>query len=250
MGTGGTLLHAIKAAGLRLCLGLAAIACPLLAFRGIVVKRTHLGAFEVLYTGDDLVIRKGDEEWHVRMHDLPVRRIDCEQQVRCSDSSLGGCYGLCIRGADTLAVDEANGIAYFAVATGISQNKPWIIFGYGLNTQRTFRLTNEWGGGFGPAIVSPEGRYLAYVFYPHTPAVCPTKSWLGVVDTKERRSTIAVTAQSAADALNVTALRWGPRLNIDYEEEILPADQCNDAESRLKVRRVAGTIDVRQLTFK
>lgn len=250
MGTSGTLFHTIKAISLRLCLGLTAIACPLLAFQGVVVKRTQLGAFEVLYAGDDLVIRKGDQEWHIRMQDLPVRRGDCEQQVRCADSSLGGCYGLCIWGVDTLTIDEASGTAYFAVATGIAQNKPWIIFGYGLKTQRTFRLTNEWGGGFGPAIVSPEGRYLAYVFYPHTPVVCPTKSWLGVVDTQERRSAIAATAQSAADASNVTALHWGPRLNIDYEEEILPADQCNDAESRLKVRRVSGTIDVQQLSFK
>jgi hypothetical protein len=157
---------------------------------------------------------------------------------------------LCIWGADALAIDEAHGIAYFAVATGIAQNKPWIIFGYRLYTHRAFRLTNEWGGGFGPAIVSPESRYLAYVFYPHTPVVCPTKSWLGVVDTQERRSAIAATVRSAADASNVTALHWGPRLKIDYEEEILPADQCNDAESRLKARRVTGTIDVRQLTFK
>jgi hypothetical protein len=149
-----------------------------------------------------------------------------------------------------LTIDEARQIAYFAVATGIGQNKPWIIFGCRLKSLRPFRLTDEYGAAPGSAAVSPDGRYLAYVFYPHTPVVCPEVSWLGVIDLQGRRSA-GVQASAREDVSEtVTGFRWSTPRTIDMDKQTVATNNCSTAEPRPKPQRETITIDARRLRFK
>jgi hypothetical protein len=231
----------------RLCLGLLAIASVAPSYQGSASDR-KIGDFETFYSSGTLSFTKGSQEWDVHLQDLPIRQTDCEQQ--CSDVTLPGCAGACFWGVSMLTIDEPRQIAYFAVATGIGQNKPWIFFGYSLKMRRLFRLTNEYGAAPGSAAVSPKGRYLAYVFYPHTPVVCPDISWLGVIDLQERRSTSVKMSEQDDVSGTVTSFRWSTPSTIDFDKQTVALNNCSTAEPRPTPQRETITIDVRQLRFK
>jgi hypothetical protein len=147
----------------------------------------QFGAFDVRYDSGQIQIAEAGsaETWTVEAADLPIKLIDCENRMPCPP---GYCVGVCVSNVQPFAMDSQRRALYFSASMGIAQNTPHIIFRYSLRTRRVTRLTNEWGGGFGVGAVSPSGRYLAYVMYPHNGVVCPARSWLGVVDMQTYRS--------------------------------------------------------------
>ncbi len=204
-----------------------------------------VGPLLVSNRAGEIVMKKGQQEWTISLAKLPVRRVDCADPC----GTLGGCYEPCIWGGYVFAFDEQRQNVYFAVPTGISQNRPWIMFRYGLRTKTITRLTNEYGGGFRIAgAVSPSGRYLAYVFGPHIAAVCAPQSYVGVVDMQERRFARAGTLRAAtAEAIEVTEVKWSSPSVIEYEADVVSSELCGTPSPSTQRK---GIVNLEALKFE
>ena len=159
---------------------LAALSCLTIAFTSLTNADTRvvkvMGSARVVINSDGLAISVGGHEYRAATPQLPLEPRDCPQAVPGKE---------CVRLWDGIAWDEAREVLYLAAATDIGQNKPWMIFSYDLRSATITRIGDEEGGGFAGGMMSPSGRYPAYIGYDGC-GVCCTTSRLVLLDTQTR----------------------------------------------------------------
>jgi hypothetical protein len=138
---------------------------------------------------------------------------------------------------------------YFAIPTGTSKNKPWIVFRYSLRTHRVTRLLNDYGGGFGFGEVSRSGQYLAYVQFAVLGS-CGTSGSLVIADLwAGRHHTIGYRTASGDDVPVVESLRWKSPNEVEYETAVHSEADCRTADNFGK-RRFREAVNVEDLRFR
>lgn len=188
-----------------------------------------LGPLEITIRDDELVVRRGAREWHIPMSRLPVRAADCDnptEREHCEASPRQPVCVECIYDPSPLAWDEARESLYFAVATGISKNRPWIIFRYRLGDGQITRVMADYGAGFDKATLSPSGRYLAYVAYASN-GICGTGSSIKVIDLPSQQSaSTRYGTKSDDEIVLIQSLRWATATALEYSAEIHSDSEC------------------------
>jgi len=205
---------------------------------------TGSAQFEASSSG--VVIRYGGREWTVDLSKLPIDPDKCEEagaQQRCAGGGGIACLP-CVREWQPVAWDEQRETFYMAASTGTGQNRLWVILIYDLRSGKLTRLVDYFGGGFDRSgVVSPTGRYLAYVQY-SSQGACGTPSSVAVVDTQTRSSRLfrPPIAESSERAI-VTAIRWTGPSRLEYDAKV---DLFSDCVAGLETppRLLTAEIDV------
>ena len=211
------------------------------------------GPIEVSIHDDQLEIRRGAREWHVGVAQLPVFATDCDsptERQKCEARPSRSACVECIHYPSPIAWDDANESLYFAVATGTSQNRPWIIFRYNLIGSQITRIMADYGAGFAFGTLSPSGRYLAYAAYASN-GVCGTQSFIEVLDLRSRHSApVHYATKNDDEIVDVQSLRWANATALDYSAEIHGEADCRNAgPGSFSKRTVTGRIEVLRLGF-
>lgn len=211
------------------------------------------GSIEVSIQDDQLEIRRGAREWHVDISQLPVLATDCDnptERENCEALSIQSPCVKCIHYPSPIAWDEANESLYFAVATGTSRNRPWIIFRYSLVGNQITRVMADYGAGFEFGTLSPSGRYLAYAAFASNGA-CGTQNSIKVLDLRSQQSASARYATKNDDEIVlVQSLRWANATALDYSAEIHSEADCrNAATGNYSKRTVTARVEVLRLGF-
>ena len=211
----------------------------------------NFGSVEISIHDDRLDIRRGAREWHVGIFQLPVLPADCDnptEREKCERLPKQSPCVACIHYPSPIAWDEANQRLCFAVATGISQNRPWIIFRYSLDGNQVTRVTADYGAGFDMGTLSPSGKYLAYVNYAHI-GICETRSFITVLDLNSRQSaSTSYSTKSDDEIVLIQSLRWATETALDYSAEIHSEAECRHSEAgNYSKRSVAAYLEVVKL---
>lgn len=198
---------------------------------------------------DGVTIIYRDRNWKVDLSRLPIRPDECEDAAareECARHPGIRCLA-CVREWQPVAWDETRKIFYLAAGTGTAHNRPWIVLSYNLETRELTRIIDYFGGGFdNKGVVSPLGRYLAYVEY-QVCGVCCTTSGLRIVDLQTRRSeSFAPASKGDDERVLVNGFHWTAPATLEYEADLRRESDCRkDADS--KPRRASGRLDVTQM---
>jgi len=197
---------------------------------------------------DGVVIVYNNQSWKVDLSTLPIRSDECEDSdagKKCAAHPGLGCLP-CVREWQPVAWDEEREIFYLAAGTGMSHNRPWIIFSYNLRTRKLKRIADYFGGGFdGQAAVSPSGKYLAYVNY-QVSGVCGTNSTIGIVDVQALKSgSFKISTSNEEEPALVHDLYWAGETTIAYEADLRLESDCKKGVEA--ARPVSGQLDVTQV---
>jgi hypothetical protein len=135
-----------------------------------------------------------------------------------------------------------------AASTGKSQNRPWFVFGYDLKAGKLIPIFDEeeTGGFDSRSVVSPSGKYLAFVEY-YSGGVCASMGELAVVDVQAPGSKPLPLhlATEGDEKPVVTGLRWIGESTVAYDAEIHPESECIKGV-QAPSRRLTGQWEVTQ----
>jgi hypothetical protein len=180
-----------------------------------------LGSARIQITSDGLWISVRGRDYRVNVSRLPLIPSDCPQT---------GVNENCVQLWDGIAWDEPREVLYLAAAPHIGQNKQWMIFAYDLRSAQIKRIGDEAGGGFGSGVVSPSGRYLAYIGYDVCGACCTT-SRLVLLDTQTRDlGTFRLPAANQSERPRIIAIRWTGVSAVQYDAQIVNEPACRNGQ--------------------
>ena len=214
----------------------------------------RLGPLEITFRPDELVVRRGAREWRILMSRLPVRAADCDiptEREHCEALPGQSPCVECMYDPSPLAWDEARESLYLAVATGISKNRPWIIFRYRLGDGQITRVTVDYGAGFDWGTLSPSGQYLAYVAYASN-GICGTDSSIKVIDLRSQQSaSTRYGTRSDDEIVSIQSLRWATAAALEYSAEIHSGSDCRQAgPGNYSKRTVTDRVEIVKLGLR
>lgn len=157
-------------------------ALPFLAFAQVEQSQDfRAGSLLIVFHPHELELQLGDGRWHIDISKLPVHAADCDDPaVRTGCAPIGA--------PEIIAWDEPRRVLFFGIPTGLSQNHPWVLFGYQLKSGLITRYALTYGAGGDGGALSPSGRYLAYIAYTRCGRCC-SFSGVAIVDLLRKRET-------------------------------------------------------------
>jgi hypothetical protein len=193
---------------------------------------------------------RGTEKRHIDLSRVPIYTNDCLTSNQCSSKPRTICEA-CIRNIDFVAWDPSRQRLFFAIATDISQNKPWILAAFDFKSDRAMRVGEFYGGGVGGAVISPSGRYLAIKGYAKN-GICGTSSYLMVADITERRIgperlQSTPTPQEHREVVMIDKIRWSGQSEIVYDEF---SHQDNDCGNLDEIPRKMKSVKLSDIAFR
>jgi len=183
------------------------------------------GKLKFTYQTSGIDLELGTEKRHVDRNRLPVYTNDCRSS-QCFLQPRTFC-GACIKQFEFVAWDEGRQRVFFAIATDISQNKPWILAGYDFKSNRVTRLGEFYGGGAGDAVISPSGRYIAMKGYGVCGGCC-TSTYLMVADlAAHRMGTEKPQTNAPQEPRVIVTVDWAGESEIVYDALSHKEGDCN-----------------------
>jgi hypothetical protein len=211
------------------------------------------GPLELTYASDnEIEIRRGGGVWRLNLSRL-IRNNDCSAPYRyreriCTGPPAAACPE-CPRVFGAVAWDERRSKLYFELSTGHSQNNPRTIFSYSLITRRVVRFTNTWSASLSGGVVSPSGRYLAYLNLGHG-GYCANTSRVEIIDLwEDRLASPRVRAAAAGDMTDIRRLRWLAARTLEYEGVAYEEADCRASENP-PMRPLKAVLSMDSLDFR
>jgi hypothetical protein len=214
----------------------------------LIAQEVRLGPVDVKRSdANEVQIRRGDDLWRVDLSKL-VRRNDCASLDEIGKATCPGRPTMpcpdCPRGVGFIAWDDRHQKLYFAISTGRSRNNPWTIFNYSIGTHRVARFTNAWAADLQRGVVSPSGRYLAYVNIYHG-GYCANSEAIEVVDLWDRR--VATLRTSSTDIATIARIDWSSNTVVQFEGVKQSESDCSNEKSP---ERLTGSVNVSLAAFR